>query len=90
MELLAKVKIENLFKAKSFKDKTSGETTDGKWKVQTFSKIETEEGVQMKLMDISIPDELAKTLKDKIGQVVSIPVGTFINNGKVGFYGLSL
>lgn len=90
MELLAKVKIENLFKAKDFIDKKSGETTDGKWKVQTFSKIETAEGMQMKLMDISIPEDLAKTLKDKVGQTVTIPVGTFINNGKVGFYGLSL
>lgn len=90
MELLAKVKIENLFKAKDFTDKKSGETTDGKWKVQTFSTIETAEGNQMRLIDISIPEEMAKTLKDKIGQVVTIPVGTFINNGKVGYYGLSL
>jgi hypothetical protein len=90
MELLAKVKIENLFKAKDFTDKKSGETTSGKWKVQTFSTIETAEGNQMRLMDISIPEEMAKTLKDKVGQVVTIPVGTFINNGKVGYYGLSL
>lgn len=88
MELHAKVKIENLFKAKPFTDKKSGETTDGKWKVQTFEKIETEEGMQMRLIDISIPDELAGKFKDKIGQVVDIPVGTFINNNKVGFYGL--
>ena len=88
MELLAKVKIENLFKAKPFTDKKSGETTDGKWKVQTFSQIETEEGMQMKLMDISIPDELAEKYRDKVGQVVSIPVGTYVSNGKVGFYGL--
>lgn len=88
MELQAKVKIENLFKAKDFKDKKSGATTDGKWKIQTFSKIETAEGMQMKLIDISIPEMIAKTLKDKIGQVVTIPVGTFINNGKIGYYGL--
>jgi len=89
MELIAKVKIENLFKAKDFIDKKSGETTTGKWKIQTFDSIETEEGMQMKLMDISIPDKLAEQLKEKIGQTVNIPVGTFINNNKVGFYGLS-
>jgi len=89
MELLAKVKIENLFKAKDFIDKKSGETTTGKWKIQTFDNIETDEGVQMKLMDISIPDELAMKLKSKVGETVSIPVGTFINNNRVGFYGLS-
>lgn len=90
MELHAKVKIENLFKAKDFTDKKSGETTPGKWKVQSFEKIETEEGMQMRLIDISIPDELVVKLKDKIGQVVDIPVGTFISKNKVGFYGLSL
>jgi len=89
MELLAKVKIENLFKAKDFIDKKSGETTTGKWKIQTFDNIDTEEGMQMKLVDISIPDEQAEKLKNKIGETVSIPVGTFINNNRIGFYGLS-
>jgi len=89
MELLAKVKIENLFKAKDFIDKKSGETTTGKWKIQTFDNIETDEGMQMKLVDISVPDEVAEKIKNKIGETVSIPVGTFINNNKVGFYGLS-
>ena len=89
MELLAKVKIENLFKAKDFIDKKSGETTTGKWKIQTFDNIDTEQGMQMKLVDISIPDEQAEKLKNKIGETVSIPVGTFINNNRIGFYGLS-
>ena len=88
MELLAKLKIDNLFKAKDFVDKKSGDTTAGKWKIQTFHKVDSEEGEQMKLLDISIPDELAKSLNDKIGQVVTIPVSTFINNNRVGFYGL--
>jgi len=89
MELLAKVKIENLFKAKDFIDKKSGETTTGKWKIQTFDNIESEDGMQMKLVDISVPDEVAERLKNKIGETVSIPVGTFINNNRIGFYGLS-
>jgi len=88
MELLAKVKIENLFKAKDFIDKKSGETTTGKWKIQTFNNIKTEDGMQMKLVDISVPDDFAESIKDKVGQTVTIPVGTFVNNGKVGFYGL--
>jgi hypothetical protein len=88
MELLAKVKIENLFKAKDFIDKKSGETTTGKWKIQTFNNIETDEGMQMKLVDISIPDELAMKLKSKVGETVTIPVATYISNNRVGFYGL--
>lgn len=88
MELLAKVKIENLFKAKDFKDKKSGEITTGKWKIQTFDSIQTDDGVQMKLMDISISDALASQFKNKIGETVTLSVGTYVNNGKVGFYGL--
>lgn len=88
MELVAKVKVENLFKAKDFQDKKSGEVTKGKWKIQTFDKVETSEGEQLKLVDISITDKYAESIKDKIGQIVSLPVGTFVNNGKVGFYGL--
>jgi len=88
MELLAKVKIENIFKAKDFTDKKSGEIKLGKWKIQTFDNIETDEGIQMKLVDISVTDEFAKSIQDKKGQTVTIPVGTFINNNRVGFYGI--
>jgi len=88
MELLAKVKIENLFKAKDFTDKNTGTVTAGKWKVQTFDNIELDGQIQMKLVDISIPDELAISLKEKVGQTVSIPVGTFVSNNRVGLYGL--
>ena len=88
MELLAKIKIDNLFKAKDFKNKDSGEITEGKWKIQTFEKIETAEGEQMKLLDISIPEDKASELQNKIGQTVTIPVGTFIQGNRIGYYGL--
>ncbi len=88
MELLAKLKLDNIYKAKDFLDRKSGETTTGKWKIQTFQKVDGEEGEQMKLVDISIPDEIAKSLKDKVGQTVTIPVATFVNNNRVGYYGI--
>ena len=88
MLLKAKVKVENLYKSKDFKDKESGEVVAGKWKIQTFEKFETAEGMQMKLIDISIPEEVANKIKDKIGQEVEIPVGYFAKGGRVFFYGL--
>lgn len=88
MELIAKLKIENLYKSKDFKDSKTGDVTAGKWKVQSFQTIESDEGNQMKLIDISVPEEQALKLKSKLGEIVSIPVGTYVNNGKVGFYGL--
>lgn len=90
MELLLKVKIENLFKAKDFQNKKSGELTKGKWKIQTFDNIETDQGTQMKLIDISIPEETYQRIKDKKGEEVTIPVGTYVSNNKVGFYGLTV
>ena len=88
MELLAKIKIENLYKSKDFEDKKTGVVTPGKWKIQTFDEVEGDQGIQMKLLDISIPDELAKSLEGKVGQVVSVPVATYISNNRVGFYGI--
>jgi len=88
MELLAKLKVDNIYKAKEFVDKKTGETTPGKWKIQTFEKVESEDGDQMKLIDISIPEERVKDIKDKVGQVVTISVATFVNSGKVGYYGV--
>ncbi len=88
MELLLKLKVENIFKAKDFSDKKSGELTKGKWKIQTFDNIETDQGTQMKLVDISIPENIYQKIKDKKGQEITIVVGTYVVNNRVGFYGL--
>ncbi len=88
MKLLLELKIENIYKAKDFTDTKSGEVKIGKYKVQGFDNIETDEGSQIKLVDVSVPDAVAFKLKEKIGNVVSIEVGTFVNNGRVGYYGL--
>ena len=90
MKLFLELKIDNLFKSKDFVDGKSGEVTKGKWKIQTLEDFDTAEGNQMKLFDISIPDALAITLKSQINKVVTIQVGTYSVNGKVGYYGLDL
>jgi len=89
MQLLLKLKVENVFKAKDFKDKKSGEITPGKWKIQTFDNIETDQGTQMKLVDISITEEIYQKIKDKKGQEVTLTVGTYVSNNRVGYYGLT-
>jgi len=88
MKLLLELKIENIFKSKDFTDSKSGEIKLGKWKVQGFNNVETEQGMQIKLVDVSVPDEVALKLKEHIGKVVSIEVGTYSNNGRVGYYGI--
>lgn len=88
MKLLLELKIENIFKSKDFTDRKSGEVKVGKWKVQGFDNIETEQGMQIKLVDVSVPDDVANKIKDQVGKVVSLQVGTFVNNGRVGYYGI--
>lgn len=88
IKLLLEIKIENIFKAKDFTDKNSGEVKFGKWKVQGFDNVETDEGTQIKLVDVSVPDNVAFKLKEQIGETVSIEVGAYSNNGRVGYYGL--
>ncbi len=87
MEILAKLKIDNVYKAKDFTSK-EGEVKAGKWKLQTMEQVETDQGMQMKLFDISVPEEVGLKYKDKIGDTVTIPVATYINNGRVGYYGI--
>jgi len=87
MKLILEFKVENIFKAKDF-EKEGEPIKIGKWKLQGFSSRETAEGKQMSLVDVSVPDEVAYKLKEQVGKTVSIEVGTFINNGRVGFYGL--
>ena len=89
MKLLLELKIENMFKSKDFKDKDTGEVKVGKWKIQTFDNIQNDDGSeQLKLYDVSIPDGSVEELKSKIGKVVTIPVGTYVNGGRVGYYGI--
>ena len=88
MKTILEMKIENIFKAKDYTDTKSGDVKIGKYKVQGFDNVETVEGTQMKLVDVSVPDEVAFKLKEQIGKTVSITVGTFVNNGRVGYYGI--
>ena len=89
MKLLLELKIENMFKSKDFKDKDTGEVKVGKWKIQTFDNIQNDDGSeQLKLYDVSIPDDKVNDLKSKIGKVVTIPVSTYVNGSRVGYYGI--
>jgi len=88
MQLTARVKIENIYRSKDYKDKETGEVKAGKWRIQTFDEIEGEEGTQMKLIDIPVPESMAKELQAKKGQEVSIPVSVYAIGKKIGFYGV--
>jgi hypothetical protein len=88
MELLAKIKIDNLFRDKEFTDAKSGETKTQKWKIQEIESVVTENGTKTKLNTISITEEFYEKIKDKLGHVVSVSVKPWNANGKSGFYGV--
>lgn len=88
MELILSAKLENLFKAKDYKDKTTGEVKSGKWQGQFFEETDTEEGKQLTIHKISIPAEKVHFYKGKVGEVVEVPVKAYAYQGKVGFYGV--
>lgn len=88
MNLLLELEIENIFKAKDFTDKDSGQVTPSKWKIQALDKVPSENGEQINVVNVSITDETYYKLKDSIGKIVKIPVRTFVNKGRVGYYGI--
>jgi hypothetical protein len=89
MELLLKAKLENIFKAKDFINKSSGEIeSKGKWKVEFMERIESEDGFQTVIHNVSIPDDKIDQYRKKVGEEVTIPVKSFVNGRKVGYYGI--
>ena len=89
MEQLLKGKLENIFLAKDFLNKETGEIeTKGKWQAQFIERVESEEGIQMVMHKVSLPEEKAKQLKSKVGETVTINVKAYVQKGKLGFYGI--
>jgi len=88
MELLLKGKLENLFKSKDFKNKENGEVKEGKYQAQFIEQIESEEGSQLVIHKVSIPEDKVAQLKTKVGEMVSISVRAYSSKNGIGFYGI--
>lgn len=89
MEITLKAKLENVYKSKDFINKSSGLVeSKGKWQLNFIELVQSEEGSQMVMHKVSVPDDKVKQYQDKIGTLVSIPVKTFVNKNQVGFYGI--
>lgn len=89
MELYLKGRLQNVFRTKDFKDKTTGLiSAKGKYQLQFMEELEGAEGVQLVIHKVSIPDIVANNYLDKVGQDVEIKVKSIVNGGKVTFYGV--
>jgi hypothetical protein len=87
MGLIYEGELENVYQTKEYTNK-SGEVTPAKWSLQFLEKIQSEQGVQLVIHKINVPTEKISMYKDKVGDLISVPVKAWVMNGKVGFTGV--
>jgi len=88
MELTINGKLENVFQSKEYTNSKTGVVTPSKWSLQFMEELETEQGVQLVIHKVNVPNEKIKEYKDKVGDLISVPVKVWAINGKVGFTGV--
>jgi len=86
--LIIKAKLLHIFTSADYTNKETGETTQGKVKLQLLAQTTLKNGeVRNELIDISIPKDDYEKYKSKVGTTVEVPVG-IIAKGKVTYYGI--
>ena len=88
MELILKGILENVFKAKDFIGKSGEVESKGKWQLQFMEKVESEDGYQIVIHKVSVPDEKVSLYRDSIGVSIEVPVKAFSSSNKVLYYGI--
>ena len=88
MELTINGKLENVYQSKEYTNSKTGIVTPSKWSLQFMEELETEQGVQLVIHKVNVPNEKIKEYKDKVGDLISVPVKAWVMNGKVGFTGV--
>jgi hypothetical protein len=82
---LATGQIINIFDANDFKDRTTGEITKGKSKIQLLGDFPQENGdVKKQLVDFSV--ENRAMYAKLIGKEVRVPISVFCNNNQIVFF----
>ena len=81
-------KLENVFKAKDYTNKKTAEVKFGKWQLQFHEEVDMEEGKQLVIHKVSIPDEKAKDYVARVGDLVEVQVKPYVYNNVIGYYGI--
>lgn len=88
MMLIIKAKLLHIFTSADYTNKETGETSQGKVKLQLLAQSTLKNGeVKNELIDISIPKDDYEKYKSKIGTTVEVPVG-IIAKGQITYYGI--
>lgn len=88
MDLTINGKLENVYQSKEYTNAKTGIVTPSKWSLQFLEELETEQGVQLVIHKVNVPDSKINEYKDKVGDVISVPVKVWVMNGKVGYTGV--
>jgi hypothetical protein len=83
---IIKAKLLHIFTSADYTNKETGETVQGKVKLQLLVQTPLKNGeIRNELIDISIPKEKYSLYKDKANTTVEVEVGLI---GKCSFYGI--
>jgi hypothetical protein len=88
MGLIYEGELKNVYQSKEYTNSKTGIVTPSRWSLQFVEELETEQGVQLVIHKVNVPDSKIKEYKDKVGDLVSVPVKVWVMNGKVGFTGV--
>jgi len=86
MKVIIEGQLLSVYKNNDYKDKETGNITQGKHKLQLLIESELQNGsVRHDMQDITIPDSLVDNYTDQIGQRVQIKCEV-LSKSQVSFY----
>jgi len=88
MELTINGKLGNVYQSKEYTNPKTGVVTPSKWSLQFVEEVKSEQGVQLVIHKINVPTEKIALYKDKVGDLISVPVKAWAMNNKVVFTGV--
>ncbi len=86
MKVIIEGQLLSIYKGNDFKDKETGEVSQGKHKLQLLIESELQNGsVKHDMQDISIPETRIKEFENQIGQKVQVKCDV-VSKSQVSFY----
>lgn len=86
MKVIIEGQLLSIYKSNDFKDKETGDVTQGKHKLQLLVESELQNGsIKNDMQDISIPDSQVKVYETQIGQKVQVKCDV-VSKSQVSFY----
>lgn len=86
MKAIVEGTVSSIFKNNDYKDKETGEVSQGKHKLQLLIENELANGsIRYDIQDITIPDSRVKEFESQIGKKVQVKCD-IMSKGQISFY----